>query len=268
MPDASAPDERSSPAPAASGAREAAAREAFAVVASHALRGVTHSIAGSLALLSMQEPGETFSPRQRSLVQGASAATGRLLQLSDDLQTLTHAAGQTLQPRREPLALTTLLREAIAQASATASSQPPREITPRVLPGAALALGDPALARRALAALIENALRFSPQQTPVTVEARKRGQHAIIRVHDTGADLISTDVERLFAPLVSGADPKSHFGVGLGLGLGLAVARACAEAQQGRVWLERATDKGATFALELPLATAADMGADEGTPSR
>jgi signal transduction histidine kinase len=268
MPDASAPDERSSPAPAASAARETAAREMFAWVASHALRGVTHSIAGSLALLGIQEPGETLSPRQRSLVQSGSAATARLLQLSDDLQTLTHAAGQTLQPRREPLALTTLLREAIAQASATASRQPPREITPRVLPGAALALGDPALAHRALAALIENALRFSPLQTPVTVEARKRGQHAIIRVHDTGTALISADVERLFAPLTVGAAPRSHFGVGLGLGLGLAVARACAEAQQGRVWLERATDKGATFALELPLATATDMGADEGTPSR
>jgi signal transduction histidine kinase len=268
MPDASAPDDRSSPEPEAAAAREAAAREVFAWVASHALRGVTHSIAGSLALLGKEEPGETLSPRQRSLIQSGSAATARLLQLSDDLQTLTHAAGRTLQPRREPLALTTLLREAIAQASATASRQPPREVTPRVLPGAALALGDPALARRALAALIENALRFSPPQTPVSVEARKRGQHAIILVHDTGAALVSADVERLFAPLTVGAPPRSHLGMGLGLGLGLAVARACAEAQQGRVWLERATNEGATFALELPLATAADLGADDATPSR
>lgn len=266
MPDASAPDQRSEQpseqrsdeATETTAMHETAAREAFAVLAAHAIRGVTQSISGSLELLAKPEPGETLSPRQRDLVQSGSAATARLIQVSDDLQTLTHAAGHTLQARRQLLTLTTLLREAIAQASATASRKAPREITSRVFSGASLALGDPELARRALVALIENALRFSPPETPVTVEARKHGQHAIIRVQDRGTRLIAADVEPLFAPLISGADPRSHEGVGLGLGLGLAVARACAEAQQGRVWLERATGEGATFAFELPLATATE----------
>lgn len=272
MADSSAPDEHpdganepldtpAANAAARAAAREAAAREAFAWVASHALRGVTQSIVGSLALLAHEEPGETLTTRQRSLVQGASLASARLLQLSDDLQTLTHAAGGTLRARREPLALTTLLREAIAQARMTVSDKAPREIIVAIPRGAPLALGDASLARRALAPLIENALRFSPPGTPITVAARRRGQRAIIRVQDAGTDLISVDVERLFAPLTIGAHARSHLGAGLGLGLGLAVARACAEAQQGRVWLERATDEGATFALELPLATAADVDA-------
>jgi signal transduction histidine kinase len=252
-------DERSSGAVSAAAAREVAARETFAWIASHALRNVTHSIASSLEMLDAEEQGETLSARQRRLVQLASSSAARLLQVSADLQTLTHAAGQTLQSHCEPITLTTLLRETSAQAQAPLSPRSPRTIDSHVSPGAALALGDPTLARRALAALIENALRFSPPDTPITVEARKRVGRAHIRVLDAGGGVAPADADRIFEPLVVVARPENQIGVGLGIGLGLAVARACAEAQGGHVWLERAGKVGATFVLDLPLAVAFDV---------
>lgn len=238
-------------------AREDAARQTFTWLVSHALGGATHSISNALELLAMADGAETLTPRQRALVENASHATARLMQLSDDIQTLTHRAGASLQTRREPFPLTTLLREAVAQAQTPLAPTTPRAFQSHASP--ALALGDPTLARRALAALIENALRFSDRETTVVVEARKRHDRAIIRVQDAGVGIAPAEAQRIFEPLHVGARPLHQIGVGLGVGLGLSVARACAEAQGGRVWLEPPTAGGAAgaiFVLELPLAPA------------
>lgn len=239
-------------------ARDGAARQRFSWLVGHALNGVTHSIVGALSLLGDEPEGEQLTPRQRRLVDAASVSAARLAQLNADIQLLTHAEAQTLELRQERILLTTLLRTAIAQAQTPLAPPAPRDIQSRVSPALPPLVCDVTLMRRALAAIIENALRFSPAEAPVHVEARKRRDRIIIRVISGGAGVAQDDAERIFEPLAVGANPLSAVGVGLGVGLGLAVARVCAEAHGGRLTLEPTTPpsetSGATFALELPLA--------------
>jgi signal transduction histidine kinase len=249
MADAAAPDERSPDT-----THEDAARQTFAWLASHALASAIHAVSAPLELLCAERPGEALSPRQRELIEIANGGVTRLTQLSDELRLLTHVAEQTTQVSLERVPLTRLLREAIARAQAPLVPDPPRAITSHAPPG--LAFCDPTLARRALAAVIENALRFSPPPMPVTVEARKQRNRAIIRVHDSGPGVAPADAERIFEPLYVGSPPLMPVGVGLGIGLGLAVARACAEAQGGCLRLEPGDGTGATFTLELQFAGA------------
>ena len=235
-------------------AREEAARRTFVWLASHALGGASHTVISSLALLEQEEDGERLSDRQRTLLRAATTDSTRLMQVSDDLLLLTHAAGGTLQVRYERVPVTTLVREAIAQAQSPLTPSLPRQVIPHVGRTLPPALIDAKRARRALAALVENALRFSEPDVAVSVDARKRGDRALIRVEDAGVGVAAQDAERIFEPLYVGASPRNRIGVGMGLGLGLAVARAAAEAQGGRVWLEPGARTGSVFMLELPLA--------------
>ncbi len=255
-------DERSRAAARVGEPHEADARQTFSWLIAHALGGVTHSIVNPLSQLETEEPGESLSLRQRALLTLASGGATRLMQLNDDILLLTHAAAQTVEVSLESVPLTTLLREAIEQAQTPDAPDPPRDIRSHATPALPLALCDPALARRALAALIENALRFSPHDTPVTVEARKLRDRAVIRVHDDGPGVAPEAAPRLFAALTVGARPRNHVGVGLGIGLGLAVARICAEAQGGGVRLEPPAGAGTTFILELPFAPIAATPSD------
>ena len=231
-----------------------AARDTFIGLISHAFGGVLQPLVGALALLGDEAYGP-LTEEQRRLVAQASASVEQLRQLQDDIVLLTRAQSQTLRLRRQNIPLTTLLREAIAEAQQPYPPETAHTITSHVSPALPPLSCDADLLRRALAALIENALRFSPANAPVTIEARKRSGWAVIRVRDGGAGLAPAEAQRLAAPLVVGAAPLQHVGVGLGIGLGLAVAQACAEAHGGRLTVEPPSPQtsGATFTLELPL---------------
>jgi two-component system sensor histidine kinase KdpD len=95
--------------------------------------------------------------------------------------------------------------------------------------------------------LLENALKFSPPETPVQVRVTCTRKEAIIRVIDQGPGISEAELERIFEPFQRGTDGVR------GAGLGLAIARGFAEANGGRVWAESHPGQGASFALALPL---------------
>jgi two-component system sensor histidine kinase KdpD len=95
--------------------------------------------------------------------------------------------------------------------------------------------------------LLENALKFSPPETPVQVRVTCTRKEAIILVIDQGPGISEAELERIFEPFQRGTDGVR------GAGLGLAIARGFAEANGGRVWAESHPGQGASFALALPL---------------
>ena len=107
---------------------------------------------------------------------------------------------------------------------------------------------DPALLRRALDALLDNAARHTPPGGRIALSARSDGAVLRIDVADGGDGIPPALRETLFEPFVTGrAD---------GTGLGLAIARELVEAQGGRLTLAcaggGAPARGAVFAMELP----------------
>jgi signal transduction histidine kinase len=106
---------------------------------------------------------------------------------------------------------------------------------------------DPALLRRTLDALLDNALRHTPDGGTVTLRAARVGDTLRIDVADTGPGIVPDLQKNLFEPFVTGrAD---------GTGLGLAIARELAQAQGARLTLARAGGErpgdGAVFRLEF-----------------
>ena len=102
---------------------------------------------------------------------------------------------------------------------------------------------DAAQIERALVNLLDNALKFSPPNSPVRVRVESRGEELLLHVQDAGPGVAPAEREAMFEPFRRG-DGDTR-----GAGLGLAIARGFAEVNGARVWSE--TDDGGHFVLAL-----------------
>ena len=105
----------------------------------------------------------------------------------------------------------------------------------------------PGLVERALANLVENALRHT-QDTPVLVTASAVPERLEIRVIDRGRGIPDSAKDAMFAPFQRLGDVPN----GAGVGLGLAVARGLTEAVGGTLEAEDTPGGGLTMVLSLP----------------
>ena len=103
---------------------------------------------------------------------------------------------------------------------------------------------DAAQIERALVNLLDNALKFSPPDSPVRVRVESRDHELLLHVHDAGPGVPEDDRETVFEPFRRGD------GSVRGAGLGLAIARGFAEVNGARVWAENGG--GGHFVLALP----------------
>jgi len=101
--------------------------------------------------------------------------------------------------------------------------------------------------------LLNNAIRFSPQGSTITVGAMLQDDKVFAWVQDQGIGLPVDKLEKIFEEFYQIEPPNTrHYG---GLGIGLSIAKGLIEAQEGRIWAEsEGKDRGSTFKVELPKA--------------
>lgn len=133
-----------------------------------------------------------------------------------------------------------------------------REVRVVLEPGEPLLLGrfDFQHTLRLLVNLIDNALKYSPRDTPVTLAAARDGGWLKFSVSDLGPGVPDSEVERIFEQFYrpAGMEPDSG-----GAGLGLSIARGIAEAQGGSLRYEREPDGHSSFVVRLPGAELKDL---------
>ena len=122
---------------------------------------------------------------------------------------------------------------------------------------------DAVLIERVLANLLENAGKYTPQGSTVTIAARVVAPDLRVSVTDDGPGLPAGREEALFEKFTRGERESATPGVGLGL----AICRAIVEAHEGRIWVESADpaapQRGARFCFTLPLGTPPSMPTSE-----
>ena len=99
--------------------------------------------------------------------------------------------------------------------------------------------------------LIENAVRYTPAESPIELGVRVDGDQMVISVADRGPGIPPADRERVFDKFyrVLGTQTTRT----TGSGLGLAVSKGLVEAHGGRIWVEDRDGGGAIFRFTLPL---------------
>ncbi|HSS74739.1 MAG TPA: ATP-binding protein, partial [Gaiellaceae bacterium] len=210
------------------------------------LRAVSHDLRSPLtgirtAIGALRSSTLTLSDIDRGdLLETIELESDRLARLVGDLLDLSRLEAGAASPEREAWDLADLARQAVETLDAGERVEIAGE-TPVVDV-------DGVQVQRAIANLVENALKFSPPDTPVHIGITATRKEAIIRVVDQGPGLPSDELERVFEPFYRrNGDPRS------GAGLGLAIARGFVEANGGRIWAESRPKQGATFALALPV---------------
>jgi two-component system sensor histidine kinase KdpD len=170
----------------------------------------------------------------------------RLDRLVSNLLDMTRIQSGTLQLRRETIAVTELVDEALSALGSSADLHRVRRDALAELP---LVHVDRLLTCQVLANLIENALRYAPDATAVVISATSGGHGQVeVAVTDQGPGVPVEERDRVFE-MFSPGEAGGHSG------LGLAIAKAFVEAHGERIWVQEGEEgKGARFVFTLPVA--------------
>ncbi|MCK4863242.1 MAG: response regulator [Dehalococcoidales bacterium] len=99
--------------------------------------------------------------------------------------------------------------------------------------------------------LVENAVKFSEDNTTISIEAHPNGKEVILSVVDEGVGIPPELHHKIFERFFQRDGRKT--GRRKGTGLGLAICRGIVEAHGGRIWMESEPSKGTRFSFSLPV---------------
>ena len=101
--------------------------------------------------------------------------------------------------------------------------------------------------------LLDNAIKYTPENGSVALEVLKEGRSALVKVTDTGTGINSHDLPYIFNRFYS-ADSSRTKKKSKGFGLGLALAEKIAKLHNGSINVESWPGKGSVFKVSIPLA--------------
>ncbi|WP_078910492.1 ATP-binding protein [Streptomyces sp. NRRL S-87] len=217
-------------------------RTALLAAVSHDLRTPLAGIKASVS--SLRSDDVEWSEEDRSeLLEGIEDGADRLGHLIGNLLDMSRLNTGTVTP----LIRETDLDEVVPMALGGVPEGSVELDVPETLPMVAV---DPGLLERAVANVVENAVKYSPAGELVHVAASVLGDRVEVRVADRGPGVPEEARERIFEPFQRYGDAPR----GAGVGLGLAVARGFTEAVGGTLTAEDTPGGGLTMVLSLPAA--------------
>jgi heavy metal sensor kinase len=212
-----------------------AAQQQFLADASHELRNPIAIIQTNLEVAA-----DELGPRA-SVVR---RATARMARLVDDLLALARSESNG---HRERVPLAGLANDVAEEHGALADS---RGVRIEVEGAGGDVLGDPDALRRALANLVDNAVRVSPQSGSVTIRCGADPGGAWLEVVDEGPGIPREDQAHVFERFWRADESRSR--ASGGSGLGLAIVRQIVENHGGAITVRSEPGRGARFTIRLP----------------
>lgn len=173
--------------------------------------------------------------------------------LIDDLLDLTHITHGKLSLQFHDVDARLILEEAIAGVLPDANAKH-IQISIDWSAEYSIVHGDEVRLRQVFWNVLKNAIKFTPPNGKITVEATSANDQLNVRFTDTGIGMTQEEIRRIFDAFAQGdhiEDGRHRFG---GLGLGLAISRKLVEIHSGQIYAGSAgRDRGATFVIELPV---------------
>ena len=231
-------------------------RTALLNAVSHDLKTPLSSIIASAGSL-LQEDVAWSDEERREFARAIEEDAEYLNRLVGNLLDLSRIEAGALQPDKDWYDIAGLIDDVLARLRPVTTQHPVVVDVEVALPPVLL---DPLEIGDALANLIENAAKHTPDGAEIRVAARGNTDEVRVEVADNGGGVAAEHLSRLFDPFYrvkkAGAAPK-------GMGLGLAVTRGLVEAHGGRIWAENRESGGARFVFTLPLTVRNPVGPEE-----
>jgi heavy metal sensor kinase len=218
----------------------------FSANAAHELRTPLTALRGNLEVCLRRERS---ADEYRQTIAESIREITHLQELVNALLLLATPGGDRWQQEFRPLHLAPLVEEAAQRLRPMAEG---RQIALAVeLDAAVTVRGGDLFLGQLVHNLLHNAIKFSPAGGAVRVGLARQGETAVLTVRDQGVGIAPEHQGRIFE-LFYQVETSRHQGVGLGL----ALVKWIAEVHQGRVEVQSALGRGATFTVILPLAPA------------
>ena len=220
-------------------------RNSLLAAVSHDLRTPLTALVGTAETLmnTLAREGSAHAPDARLI----TAQAHRTAQLVNNLLDMARLQAGAVTLRLDWQSLEELAGSALRSVESALGAHVVHIALPDDLP---LLYADGVLIERVLANLFENAAKYTPAGSTITLSARREGAQVVIEVSDDGPGLPPGDVETLFRKFSRGDKESSTPGVGLGL----AICRAIVQAHGGQIsaFNRAAPEHGAVLRWTLP----------------
>lgn len=220
-------------------------KDDFIATVSHELRTPLASVLGFVKLLRQSGPPLDEESRDEFLRLSEQEAL-RLHELIEDLLAVTKMDHGDMRPSIRAVDVRDLV-DSLARGFAPRASHRLKVRAELLLPAA---WTDEGLLRKILSNFVDNAMKYSPDGTPVTLRVRGQEGGVLVSVADRGPGIPPHERERVFDRFYQ-VDQSIRRRVG-GTGLGLYICRRAAEVIGGRVWLEESGPGGSVFSVWVP----------------
>jgi signal transduction histidine kinase len=222
-----------------------AAKDEFLSLVSHELRTPLTTILGNAMTLQSRADKLDATMRREALNDIASESL-RLQNIIDNLLFLARAEqGQLLE--RETQFVIHAVEKVVARHQ---RANPARRIETVQTSGMRPVTFPAGYLDQVVENLLSNAEKYTPIESPITVEVRRDQHEVTVTVADRGPGIPEDEIEHLFEPFYRAPGARRR---AAGLGIGLAVCKRLVEAQGGQIWARNRPDGGAEFGFSLPV---------------
>jgi len=223
-------------------------KDEFLSIASHELRTPVTSIKGYTQLAKMLIKEGDLGTSEEYL-DIALDQIDRMSRLILELLDVSRIETGRLEIRREPIPWSQFVREVVHRHHTAVSD---RRFHVSIPDDHKVVTGDRDRLEQVLGNLLENAVKYSPDGSDVTVAVDDRGDALVTAVCDRGIGIPADELGQVFERFHRGRQVSStNYG---GLGLGLYITKQIIERHGGAIWVESREGQGTTFFFSLPAA--------------
>jgi two-component system, OmpR family, sensor histidine kinase KdpD len=218
---------------------------------SHELRTPLASIIGVLTSLVESEKSsnraQQLEPETKiELLDSATDQARQLNRLVENLLNMTRLEAGGVHLNLSPCDIQDLIGSVLHQFSSRLKNYPLRVEIPDDLPAITC---DAILIAQVVMNLIDNACKYSPPGSPITIGAQVQDKALEIYVRDSGIGLPDEELDKLFIKFYRSPQHRNSTGTGLGL----SICKGIVEAHGGWIEAKKNEDRGLTFRFSLPL---------------
>ncbi len=221
-------------------------KSALLASVSHNLRTPLTSIRASVESI-LAADVDQGNPLLRELHLIISEEVSRLSRIVDHLLEMARVEAGELRLKKERTCALEILDNTLRRCAAAVRHHKVVVDCPETMP---LINVDPRMVAEVLTNLIENAAKYSPAGSEITIRAGINGETVRFSVADQGPGIPPWEEERIFDKFYRGTQSTRQNKDGMGMGL--AIARGLVEAHSGRIWVEKGSGCGATFVFTVP----------------
>jgi PAS domain S-box-containing protein len=215
---------------------------------SHELRTPLAAIKGNIE--SLIEPDVTWNKQQQlEFLTNANQQTDVLTVLIKELLDMSRIEAGRLILNKEVCAFDAILDEVNTRLKTICLNHKLQiSISPKLPPLSV----DKGRIGEVITNLVENATKFSPHHSLITIQTYVEDSNLLITVGDQGIGISADDIAKLFDRFYQAKASVS--GKTKGTGLGLAICKGILDAHEGKIWVESQPGQGSNFIFSLPLA--------------